>query len=124
MKKPLIKATASFGFAMLALNSYADQGSSGSMNMDNMKMDSMEKGGSKTIGMNEAIVKAVNKDKKSITLQHGPIKSKTVEMTPMTMSFPVQQESLLSNVKVGDKVDFNIENINNIATVTLLKVQK
>jgi Cu(I)/Ag(I) efflux system periplasmic protein CusF len=124
MNKPLIKATASLGFAMLALNSYADQGSSGSMNMDNMKMDSMEKGSSKTIAVNEAIVKAVNKDKKSITLQHGPIKSKTVEMTPMTMSFPVQQASLLSNVKVGDKVNFNIENINNIATVTSLKVQK
>jgi Cu(I)/Ag(I) efflux system periplasmic protein CusF len=109
MNKLVLKTTAAFGFAVLVLNSHAVQSS-------DMKMEPM--------AMNEAQVKAVDKTNKSITLKHGPIKSKTVEMAPMTMSFPVQKESLLSNVKVGDKIKFTIENVENQATVTALKVQK
>jgi Cu(I)/Ag(I) efflux system protein CusF len=123
MKTSLIKATAAFGFALLALNSYAEQGG---MKMDSMKTDSMEAGSSKgtSMAMNEAEVSAVNKANKSITLKHGPIKSKTVEMPPMTMEFQVKNAALLSGVKPGDKVHFTVENVKNQPTVTELKAQK
>ena len=126
MKKLLVKTTAAFGFAVFALNPIVVQASDGMRKeMGNMKMDSMEKNSSKgrSLTMNEAEVKAVDKASKSITLKHGPIKSKTVEMSPMTMSFPVQNPSLLSSVRVGDKVKFTVENVKDQATVTALEVQ-
>ncbi|WP_194725316.1 copper-binding protein [Noviherbaspirillum malthae] len=114
--------------AALALNASADQGKGGMSDMGGMKMDNMgsqnAKPVAKSFGENEAEVKAVDKAKKSITLNHGPIKSKTVEMPPMTMAFSVENASLLSNVKAGDKVKFIIENVDNAPTVTSLTVQK
>jgi Cu/Ag efflux protein CusF len=91
-----------------------------------MKMDSkgMESSKGMAMAMSEGEVKAIEKANNRITLKHGPIKSKTAEMTPMTMSFPVQESSLLTNVKVGDKVKFNVENIKGKATVTALQTQK
>jgi|GEM_PF-2232520 len=130
MKTSLIKTASAFFFAMLALNSHAGQESGedkmkmGDMNMSSMNMDSSGMNASKSMAMNEGEVKAVDKAKKSITLKHGHLKSKTVEMGPMTMSFPVQKKSLLSNVKVGSKVKFTVENLNQVMTVTALKVEK
>jgi Cu(I)/Ag(I) efflux system protein CusF len=143
MKSLLLKAIGTLGFAVLTLNAYADQGSGhqgmnmGGMDMDcskqmqnmkgkeGMKMDCMGgKGASQAMGVNEAEVKAVDKANKKITLRHGPIKSNSVDMPPMTMAFPVRQPSLLSNVKVGDKVRFTMENVKNMATVTDLQVEK
>jgi Cu(I)/Ag(I) efflux system protein CusF len=118
MKRQFLKASTVLGFALLALSAYAAEGGNGK-DMGGMKMDS-----SKAMSTNEGEVKAVDKANMNVTLQHGPIKSKTVEMPAMTMSFPVQQASFLSNVKVGDKVKFNIENVGAVATVTELKVQK
>ena len=57
-----------------------------------------------------------------IKLKHGPIRSRTVEMTPMTMSFPVAREVPLADVKVGDKVLFDVENVKGTAIVTVLRV--
>lgn len=115
--------------AVSTLNvSAADQGKGVMSDMGGMKMDntlSKNVNASKdALGENEAKVKAVDKAKKSITLNHGPIKSKTVEMAPMTMAFPVKDAALLSNVKAGDKVRFDIENVGNVATVMSLTVQK
>lgn len=120
MKKLLIKTTAAFGFALLALNAYADQNSSG------MKARSMEMGASKgaSLGTNEAVVQGVDKAGKAVTLKHGPLKSKTVEMPAMTMTFAVENASLLSTVKEGEKVKVTIENVENQPTVTALTVQK
>ncbi|WP_192805254.1 MULTISPECIES: copper-binding protein [Noviherbaspirillum] len=114
--------------AALALNASADQGKGGMSDMGGMKMDNMGNQSTKTtkrtFGDNEAEVKAVDKAKKSITLNHGPIKSKTVEMPPMTMAFTVSDTAMLSNVKAGDKVKFTIENVDNAPMVTSLTVQK
>ncbi|WP_136415945.1 copper-binding protein [Herbaspirillum sp. ST 5-3] len=127
MKHSLNKTTAAFGIALFALAVHAEQstGTKG-MDMGNMKMDSMEMNSSKAMSraMNEGEVIAVDKAGKSVTIKHGPLKSKTVEMGPMTMSFPVQHASLLSNVKVGDTVKLTVENVKNVATVTALKPKK
>jgi Cu/Ag efflux protein CusF len=108
MTSPLLKLIGALGFAVLALNAHADQGGSASQAM----------------GTNEAEVKAVDKASRKITLRHGPIKSNSVEMTAMTMTFPVRQPSLIAHVKAGDRVRFTIENVKNVATVTDLQVEQ
>lgn len=112
----------------MAVNASADQGKGGMSDMGGMKMDNMgsqsAKSATKSFGENEAEVKAIDKAKKTITLNHGPIKSKTVEMPPMTMAFSVNDTAMLSNVKAGDKVKFTIENVDNAPTVTSLTVKK
>jgi Cu(I)/Ag(I) efflux system protein CusF len=152
MNTSLSKAAAVFGFAALALTAHAqDKGSTDMNSMSGMKMDctknmgnmkGMEgmkgmqgmnmdcmgkastKDASNVTSMSTGEVEAVDKVNKTITLKHGPIKSKTVEMGAMTMSFPVKNPSLLSKVKVGNKVKFIVENVNDAATVTALVVQK
>lgn len=42
----------------------------------------------------------------------------------MTMAFAVKDVSRLSKVKVGDKVKFRVENVNDVATITSLSVPK
>lgn len=123
MKKSFLNLVAICGFSLLAVNVYAEQGGKG-MDMAGMKMDNMPaKPASATI-LSDGEVRAVDKENKSITLKHGRIKSATVEMGPMTMPFAVKDKALLSNVKVGDKVKFTVENIEGAATVTTLTVPK
>jgi Cu/Ag efflux protein CusF len=56
-----------------------------------------------------------------ITLKHGPIKK--LEMDEgMTMVFRVQDPAMLKQVKVGDKVKFEVDRVNGQITVT--KMQK
>jgi Cu(I)/Ag(I) efflux system protein CusF len=125
MKMSLIKASAASGLVLFAMAAHAAQGSSDkAMGMGSMKMESAGKDSPKTMPMNVGEVKTVDKANKSITITHGPLKSKTVEMTPMTMTFPVHKAPLLSNVKVGDRVKFNVENVHDVATVTALTIQK
>lgn len=143
MSMSFLKSVIIFGVAVLAINVHADQvnGSRGmnmkmgGMDMDNMKMDYltsmkymkmgyMANVSTKAISTNVGVVQNIDKANSNITLKHGPIKSKTIEMGPMTMSFVVKSPSLLSNVKVGDKVKFVAEYINDTATVTSLIVQK
>lgn len=152
MNTSLSKAAAILGFAALALTAHAqDKGSKEMHSMDGMKMDctknmgnmkgmegmqSMQgmkmdcmgkastKDASNATPMSTGEVKAIDKANQSITLKHGPIKSKTVEMGAMTMTFPVQKSSLLAKVRVGSKVKFIVENVNEAATVTALIIQK
>ena len=128
MKKSLLNLAAVCGFSLLTISAYADQGSKG-MDMAGMKMEGMklDKTPEKPVSANslsDGEVRSVDKENKSITLKHGRIKSSTVEMGPMTMSFPVKDKTLLSNVKTGDKVKFTVENIDGVSTVTTLSVQK
>lgn len=56
-------------------------------------------------------VQAIDLKNNFITLKHGEIRSKTVEMGPMTMSFPIQKSVTpsASKLKVGDEVEFTVE---------------
>ncbi|MBF8179166.1 copper-binding protein [Herminiimonas contaminans] len=128
MKKSFLNLVAVCGFSLMAVNVYADQRTMGmdmaGMKMDGMKMDKMPADSMSAMSLSDGVVKAVDKENSNITLKHGRIKSATVEMGPMTMSFPVKEKALLSNVKVGDKVKFTVENIDGTATVTILSIQK
>ncbi|GGI16965.1 copper-binding protein [Oxalicibacterium faecigallinarum] len=122
MKKSLLNLVAVCSFSLLTMTAYADQ--SKGMDMAGMKMDNMPAKPTSATALSEGEVRAIDKENKSITLKHGRIKSSTVEMGPMTMQFAVKDKALLSNVKVGDKVKFTVENIDGTATVTTLSVSK
>ena len=125
MKTSLFKSIAAFGLMAAALTAHADQMNGGKgMDMGGMKMDGMGGKSADAVHANEGEVKAVDEAGKTVTLKHGPVKSKTVEMPPMTMTFPVEKDFLLSKVKVGDKVRFNVENVKGTAVVTALQVRK
>ncbi|NEX63335.1 copper-binding protein [Noviherbaspirillum galbum] len=91
------------------------------MGMGDMKMGDAKQGAT---SLASGEVKGIDKSGKTITLKHGQIKSESVQMGPMTMTFPVQSPALLKGVKSGDKVKFNVENVNGVAMVTVLEPQK
>ena len=59
--------------------------------------------------MTHGIVVSLNKDRKKIVLNHGEIKS--INMSPMTMPFSVENVSLMQNLVKGDHVLFYVENV-------------
>jgi Cu/Ag efflux protein CusF len=67
-------------------------------------------------------VKKIDERAGKITLKHGPIKSLDMEDESMTMVFRVQDPAMLKQVKVGDKVKFEVERAP--AGITITKMQK
>lgn len=67
-------------------------------------------------------VKKIDEAAGKITLKHGPIKSLDMDEDGMTMVFRVQDPSMLKQVKVGDKVQFEAERAS--AGITITKMQK
>lgn len=125
MKTSLFKSIAALGLMAAALTAHAEQMNGGKGgDMGGMKMDGMGGKSAEAARVNEGEVKALDEAGKTVTLKHGPVKSKTVEMPPMTMTFPVEKDALLSKVKVGDKVKFNVESVKGTAVITALQVQK
>ena len=56
----------------------------------------------------EGEVRRVDKDGGKVTIKHGPIKTDTLDMDPMTMVFQVKDKALLDSIKAGDKVKFRV----------------
>ena len=67
----------------------------------------------------EGEVRRIDKEGKRITLKHGAIPN--LEMSPMTMSFRVQDAALLERVSAGDKVRFAAEKVDGQITVTRIE---
>jgi Cu(I)/Ag(I) efflux system membrane protein CusA/SilA len=100
------------------------QGSGKATDMADIKVSRSQAKSASPASMADGEVEDVDIESKSIVLKHGPIKSKTIEMEPMTMPFAVTDAKLLSGVKAGDKVKFTAEYINDEVTLTSLKVQR
>lgn len=108
-----------------AMTTHADQNIGGKViDKAEMQMNRSQAKSTSSMSMAYGEVEDVDKENKSITLKHGPIKTKTIEMEPMTMPFDVKDASLLSRVKVGDKVKFIAEYIDGAVTITVLRVVK
>lgn len=67
----------------------------------------------------EGEVRRVDRDQKKITLRHGEIKS--LGMPPMTMVFQLADPAWIDQYKVGDKVRFDVEQINGAYTVVRME---
>ena len=66
-------------------------------------------------------VKKIDETAGKITLKHSPIKSLAMD-DEMTMVFRVQDTAMLKQVKVGEKVKFEVERAT--AGITITKMQK
>ncbi len=67
-------------------------------------------------------VKKIDEAAGKITLKHGPIKNLDMQDESMTMVFRVKDPTMLKQVKVGDKVQFEAERA--AAGITVTKMQK
>src|SRR6266851_8514792 len=67
-------------------------------------------------------VKKIDETAGKITLKHGPIKNLDMDEDGMTMVFRVQDPAMLSQVKVGDKVQFEAERAT--AGITITRMEK
>jgi Cu(I)/Ag(I) efflux system periplasmic protein CusF len=68
-------------------------------------------------------VKKIDESAGKITLKHGPAKSLGMD-EPMTMVYRVKDPAMLTQVKVGDKVQFEAEEAASGYTVTKLRRSK
>jgi Cu(I)/Ag(I) efflux system periplasmic protein CusF len=71
--------------------------------------------------MVKGVVKKIDSAAGKITLTSGPIKSLDMDEDNMTMVFHVQDPAMLKQVKVGDKVQFQADDVNGQITVTRLQ---
>ncbi|WP_244808401.1 MULTISPECIES: copper-binding protein [Caballeronia] len=78
-------------------------------------------GGDAKNSMSHGEVKKVDTAAGKLTIKHGPLEN--LDMEAMTMVFKVSDPAMLSQVKVGDKIDFVAEEVNGALTVTKLQKQ-
>ena len=66
-------------------------------------------------------VKKVDKPAGRITLKHAEIKA--YDMPGMTGAYKVQDPSMLDKVQVGDHVQFQLDRVNSVYTITKIEPQ-
>ncbi len=72
--------------------------------------------------LSDGEVRKIDKDAAKVTIKHGPIRN--LDMPGMTMVFRVKDPAMLDQVKAGDKIKFQAENINGAITVTQMEPAK
>ena len=68
-------------------------------------------------------VTKVDESAGKITIKHGPIKKLDME-EGMTMVFKASDPAMLKQVKPGDKISFDADNVNGQFTVTKIEKKK
>jgi Cu/Ag efflux protein CusF len=115
MKKTLVSMV--LGVALVTSSAAFAAGEMGNMDMSSSATQS----GAANSSMSHGEVKKVDMSTGKITIKHGPLEN--LGMEGMTMAFKVKDPAMLSQVKVGDKIDFVAEDINGALTVTKLQKQ-
>jgi Cu/Ag efflux protein CusF len=88
--------------------------------MGNMDMSgSSAKPAGEKAGMSHGEIKKVDAAAGKLTIKHGPLEN--LGMDAMTMVFKVKDPAMISQVKVGDKIDFVAEEVDGALTVTKLQ---
>ena len=64
-----------------------------------------ESAGQKT-GKGTGLIQRIDREKGAVTIKHGPLQG--LDMPGMTMSFPVKDKAMLSNLQPLQKVDFEL----------------
>ncbi|MDP2240753.1 MAG: copper-binding protein [Burkholderiales bacterium] len=72
--------------------------------------------------LSDGEVRKIDKDAAKLTIKHGPIRN--LDMPGMTMVFRVKDKAMLDQVKAGEKIKFQAENINGALTVTQMEPAK
>jgi len=73
--------------------------------------------------MADGEVVKIDRSAGKITIKHGPIKKLAMD-EGMTMVFRAEDPALLKQVKAGDKIKFDAENVNGQYTVTNIEKKK
>ena len=90
--------------------------------MQNMDMSAGAKqGAAANDSMSHGEIKKVDTAAGKLTIKHGPLEN--LGMEGMTMVFKVKDPAMLSEVKVGDKIDFVAEQVDGALTVVKLQKQ-
>ncbi|GAB3627620.1 RND transporter MFP subunit [Pandoraea terrae] len=89
--------------------------------MSNMKMGSDTQQSDTKNSMSHGEIKKIDASAGKLTIKHGPLEN--LGMEGMTMVFKVKDPTMVSQVKVGDKIDFVAEEANGALTVTKLQKQ-
>jgi Cu/Ag efflux protein CusF len=90
--------------------------------MGNMDMSSSSaKPAGENAAMSHGEIRKVDAAAGKLTIKAGPIEN--LGMEAMTMVFKVKDPAMISQVKVGDKIDFEAEEVNGVATLTRLQKQ-
>lgn len=107
---------AAFCLALVA-PAVAAPGGAGSMSgMGDMKGMS---GSAMVMANGEGVITAINAKAGTVTIHHGPIAA--LKWPAMTMPFKANPPSLLSGVKVGQKVQFTLMQMGGATTLTAIK---
>jgi len=61
---------------------------------------------SQKTGKGTGLIQRIDREKGAVTIKHGPLQG--LDMPGMTMSFPVKDKAMLSNLQPLQKVDFEI----------------
>lgn len=93
--------------AMVANTRSADMAAANTAAPAAGNMAGMDMSSGAMTGTGEGEVTAIDKTAGTITLKHGPIPG--VEWPAMTMTFKANPASLADQVKVGDKVSFDVK---------------
>jgi len=57
-------------------------------------------------GKGTGLIQQIDREKGAVTIKHGPIQG--LDMSAMTMSFPVKDKAMLANLQPLQKVDFEL----------------
>ncbi|AJZ56770.1 copper binding periplasmic CusF family protein [Paraburkholderia fungorum] len=90
-------------------------GATGNMDMGG----SSAKPAGETAGMSHGEIRKVDAAAGKLTIKHGPLEN--LGMDAMTMVFRVKDPAMISQVKIGDKIDFVAEEVDGALTVTKLQ---
>ncbi|AOK31221.1 MULTISPECIES: copper-binding protein [Burkholderia] len=90
--------------------------------MSNMTMSDDAKQSADAPGsMSHGEIKKIDMAAGKLTIKHGPLDN--LGMEAMTMVFKAKDPAMLSQVKVGDKIDFVAEEVDGALTVVKLQKQ-
>lgn len=116
MKKTLMIASAlTLAVSLAACDKQAEAPKTAEINTASGTMANMPMAGKMMHGMAAGTVTAIDPAKGTITLDHGAMSN--LGWPAMTMGFTAKPEQL-SGIKVGDKVDFEIEWDGKAGTIT------
>ncbi|KWO55556.1 copper-binding protein [Burkholderia territorii] len=82
-------------------------------------MAGMDMSGGAMHEMSHGEIRKIDTGTGKLTIKHGPLDN--LGMDAMTMAFKVKDPAMLSQVKVGDKIDFVAQDVNGTLTVVELK---
>jgi Cu/Ag efflux protein CusF len=120
MKKALVSIAMGWALAFPAA-SYAAGGDTGNMNMDVDMSGGTKQSADANNSMSHGEIKKVDAAAGKLTIKHGPLEN--LGMDAMTMVFKVKDPAMLSQVKVGDNIDFVAGKVNGALTVVQLQKQ-